>query len=136
MQSDFFRSICRMGIFMICAQSIIHFRPKASYEKYLKMLVGVMILIQLFLPLGKLLFGNGVQEFTARVEQFEKSLNMSMQQAGENASESQKKLEQMTLEEVQTRLESREEEQEEGSSSPIAVNPVEPIRIEAGAEEQ
>ena len=46
MQSEFFKAICQMGIFMICAQSIVHFRPNASYEKYLKLLVGVLLLIQ------------------------------------------------------------------------------------------
>ncbi len=36
---------------MICAQTIVHFRPKAVYEKYLKLLLGIMILIQLVTPM-------------------------------------------------------------------------------------
>lgn len=52
MQSSFVKAICQVGTFMICAQAIVHFRPKASYEKYLKMLVSAMILIQLLVSFG------------------------------------------------------------------------------------
>ena len=52
MQNLLFQAICRVGIFMICAQAIVHFRPKEAYEKYLKLLVSAMVLVQLFLPLG------------------------------------------------------------------------------------
>lgn len=34
----------QIGIFLICAQTIIHFRPKAVYEKYFRWLLGMMIL--------------------------------------------------------------------------------------------
>lgn len=52
MQSNFVSVICQMGIFVICAQAIVHFRPKASYERYLKMLVSIMLAMQLFLLVG------------------------------------------------------------------------------------
>ena len=50
MAQQFFQIVCRLGIFMVCARLLIHFRAQESYEKYLKLLVSVMILIQLFLP--------------------------------------------------------------------------------------
>ena len=43
--------IGQVGIFLICAQTLIHFRPRESYEKYLKLLLSVMLLIQLLRPL-------------------------------------------------------------------------------------
>lgn len=43
--------IKKIGIFMIAAQAVIHFAPGQKYEKYLKMIVGIMILLQLLSPL-------------------------------------------------------------------------------------
>lgn len=63
MQSDFVKVICQMGIFMICAQAIIHFRPKAAYEKYLKMLVSVMMVMQMFLFVGEVFSSDAEQLF-------------------------------------------------------------------------
>ena len=39
MRNPLFQAICRVGMFMICAQAIVHFRPNEAYEKYLKLLV-------------------------------------------------------------------------------------------------
>ena len=44
--------ICRIGVFLICARILVHFRPNASYEKYLKLLTSLMILSQFLLPFG------------------------------------------------------------------------------------
>ncbi len=46
MQNSLFQAICRVGIFMICAQAIVHFRPQEAYEKYLKLLISVMVLVR------------------------------------------------------------------------------------------
>lgn len=106
------RTICRIGIFMICAQAIIQFRPREVYEKYLKLLVGVMILIQLFLPLGSFLFGGGMEETLAGLERFRTRMEGELETAAREAEEAEKLLEQMTLEEVRRRM----EEQDGGDS--------------------
>lgn len=59
MENVFFKGICQIGIFMICAQTFVHFCPKGAYEKYLKMLVSIMVLIQMISPLGTILGHNG-----------------------------------------------------------------------------
>lgn len=59
MQLGFVKAICQVGTFMICAQAIVHFRPKASYEKYLKMLVSAMILIQLLIAISGIFTSEG-----------------------------------------------------------------------------
>ena len=69
MGNTLFQAICRMGIFMICAQAVVHFRPKESYEKYLKLLVSVIVLIQVFLPIGSFLLGDGRQNAARALEQ-------------------------------------------------------------------
>lgn len=90
MFSDLFRSICQVGVFMICAQAIVHFRPKGSYEKYLKVLVSVMILIQIFLPISRL-FSKDIQtNVTAMVREFEQKLNQSMKGVEQSVASSEK----------------------------------------------
>jgi hypothetical protein len=72
-----FNTICKIGIFIICAQTIINFRPKGSYEKYLKLLMGVMILIQLISPIATF-FGNDTSDFEARLTEFDERLQMGI----------------------------------------------------------
>lgn len=43
-------NIRRIGIFMIVAQTVIHFASGKQYEKYMKILAGVMILLQFINP--------------------------------------------------------------------------------------
>ena len=90
---------------MICAQAIVHFRPQESYEKYLKLLVSVMVLVQLFFPLGSFLAGVGGEDVRGQLENFQESLEQSMEKARQQAEETDALLEQMTLEEVRRRME-------------------------------
>lgn len=106
----FFRAICQLGIFMICAQAIVHFRPNGSYEKYLKMLVSVMILVQVFLPIARLFSGGTQQGIENTITQFESRLEESMNQAAKAAAESDQLLGNMSLEEVRKRMESEQQE--------------------------
>ncbi len=46
-----------MGIFIICAQAVIHFSPGKAYHKYLRLLLSIMVLVQLLQPLISTLFG-------------------------------------------------------------------------------
>lgn len=75
-------SIRQMGVFMICAQALIYFKPKGSYEKYLKLLVGAMILVQLLSPVAALLAGKGGQSLEERIgfytNAFEQGMNEAM----------------------------------------------------------
>ena len=78
MQSYWMETISKTGIFIICAQVLIHFRPKASYDKYLKMLVCAMILIQIFIPVSGLFTGEGEETLKERVAWFETELQRCM----------------------------------------------------------
>ena len=109
MQNSLFQAICRVGIFMICAQAIVHFRPQEAYEKYLKLLISVMVLVQLFLPVGSFLLGGGGQEAAELLRQFGADLEESMKAASENAAATDALLEQMTLEEVMRQLEMQQD---------------------------
>ncbi len=129
MHFDLTETVCRTGIFVICAQVLVHFRPNASYEKYMKMLVSVMILLQLFLPVSNLFTGEGERSLAARVAWFEQQLNDSMEQAAARYSAGEEILERMTLEEVQERVESAEAKKV-SASHVEAVPKVERIRIQ------
>lgn len=103
-----FDAICRVGIFMICAQAILHFCPKSAYEKYLKLLVGVSVLLQLFLPVCRLLPGSGFKETAKGLEEFRTQLMSGMEQTQEELRQADALLEKMTLEEVRKRMEEAE----------------------------
>lgn len=105
MLNNLFQVICRVGIFMICAQAMVHFRPEEAYEKYLKLLVSAMVLIQLFLPVGRLFFHGDSEELALKSEAFLEALEADMEAAESSAYEAEAFLEQMTLEEVRRRAE-------------------------------
>ncbi len=52
--SSFMESICKIGIFMIAAQAVIHFAPAAKYEKYMRLVVGIIVLLQFLVPINKI----------------------------------------------------------------------------------
>lgn len=47
-----------LGIFIICAQAVVHFSPSQTYTKYLKLLLSIMVLVQLLQPLLTFFVGN------------------------------------------------------------------------------
>ncbi len=49
----FVENIRQIGLFMIAAQAVIHLAPGKQYEKYVKMIAGVMILMQFVTPFFK-----------------------------------------------------------------------------------
>ena len=117
MGNALFQAICRTGIFMICAQAITHFRPQESYEKYLKLLVSAMVLIQLFLPIGGVLAGVDGKTVADRMEEFRESLAESMEEARLQAIEQEALLERMTLEEVRRRMEEQAVQESQGTQT-------------------
>lgn len=100
-----FQAVCKVGIFMICAQAILHFRPREAYEKYIKLLISVMVLIQLLLPVGSLFLGDGMGKTAERLASFREELEQEMERAAREAADAERILESMTLEEIRDRVE-------------------------------
>ena len=114
MLTNLFRSICQVGIFMICAQAIVHFRPKADYEKYLKILVSVMIFIQIFLPISSVFSKEGQTDILTKVEEFEQRLKQISINAESSALASERLAETITARQLEElRKESEEQENRE-----------------------
>ena len=107
-QGIFFQTICKMGIFMICAQTIVHFRPKESYEKYCKLLVGMMVLLLLMIPLTGFLLGEDSRLSVSVVEEYQRIFDGTLPGAAENERKAQELLERMTMEEIGRRMEAEE----------------------------
>lgn len=125
----FLSAICQIGIFMLCAQAIVHFRPKAAYEKYIKMLVSSMILLQLFLAVGGIFSTEGKIKMEERLEGFTKSLNEGMKQAADNAFLSEEALQFQILGEDPEGV--QQEETEEQREIMVQIAPISPIRVES-----
>lgn len=68
---DFMKQI---GIFIICAQSFTHFSAGKSYEKYVKLLIGIMVLMQFVTPIKALFAPENYEELQEEVERFQKEL--------------------------------------------------------------
>lgn len=115
--------ICKIGIFVICAQVLIHFRPNGSYEKYLKMLMSAMILLQMFLPISNLFTGDGEKSLAARVAWFQSQMEQSMDQVMEDHAAGERILEQMTLQEVQSRITAMEIQETDAAGLPAETKP-------------
>lgn len=120
--------IGQIGIFMICAQAILQFRPKEAYGKYLRLLFSAMILIQIVQPISGFFFGGSGRELEKSMQQFQSSVESSMAEAAKRAVEAEKQLEDRSLLELEERL-SETTGTEEGEPQKIEIVPIEKIRI-------
>lgn len=97
--------IGQMAIFMICARTLLHFRAKESYEKYLKLLVSLMLLVLLVEPLMDV-FGKGEEgECLQRIQSYSYQLQDILENEQLNNEEISEILSHMTMgvsEQVQT----------------------------------
>lgn len=66
--------ISRIGIFMLAGQAVIHFAPGQKYAKYIKLIVGLMILIQFLSPINKLMGGMDI-DWSEQLLNIEAKLN-------------------------------------------------------------
>lgn len=97
------------GIFVVCAQMILHFKPAECYEKYIRLLIGIMVLAQL-IAAGTAVFGKtGENFFDGRVDYYNGLLAQSME--GADMAEMEALLEKMTMEEVQAQINRLKEEE-------------------------
>lgn len=71
---SFLEFMKRIGIFIICAQSFLYFTAGKSYEKYVKLLIGMMILAQFVVPVRALFLSGENAELWEEVERFQSEL--------------------------------------------------------------
>ena len=114
MLDGFVRDLGRLTVFVICAQLILYFQPRECYEKYLKLLVHLIILLQFLGPVKALLTGG---ELPWKWEDFGFSVGESV--LGE---------EDLALEEERL----SDEEIDIRDTSNVQIDPIEIDEVEAG----
>lgn len=67
--------ISRIGIFMVAAQAVVHFAPGKQYEKYIKSVAGIIMLV-LFLKPFLQFFGTQPEVPGDVLERFEKLMDV------------------------------------------------------------
>ena len=71
---SFLEFMKRIGIFIVCTQSLLHFTAGKSYEKYIKLLIGIMILAQFATPLRTVFLKGEKGELWEEIERFQMEL--------------------------------------------------------------
>lgn len=107
--SEILSMICRIGIFIVCAQTVIHFRPNSSYEKYFKLLISMMILAQMIQPLSEIFAREESENLEKRIMRIQEELDRQMQDYSLELVPFEEVLERMTMEEVNLYLQEQEE---------------------------
>lgn len=79
MESRFLEVIKDMGVFLLCIRSLMHFSAGKSYEKYIRMLSGLVIMMQLTIPVTQLYSDTSADELWKEVEYFETELAQNME---------------------------------------------------------
>lgn len=88
MSDSFLEFMKGIGIFIVCAQSFLYFTAGKSYEKYIKLLIGVMVLAQFIVPVRNLFLGTQGGTLYEEVERFQSDLEESLQMANLEMQES------------------------------------------------
>lgn len=133
---EFLRQI---SIFLLLGQTILHFAPGEKYEKYIKMLLGFMLIAQFAAPL--LSFGNRdrMAEYENNREMFTKKMDEALQAVDEKWFQYNEQIEEQIereLENAQTVLwEQKEQEEESAQGETEKKIEVEAVKIEVTAHE-
>lgn len=93
-----------IGIFIVCAQSVMHFAAGKSYEKYVKLLIGIMVLAQFVVPIRAILLGHDNAEIFESIGSFQEEIEAAMDSTEITYEDTQ--LSQSLQEEIKGKLES------------------------------
>lgn len=143
MGESWFEVIKQVGIFMICARMLLHFKASENYGKYIRLLMSMMVLIQLAVPLSGLLRGRTGENLAQGLTRYETLLTEQRGEINEACIQAEQLLEELTLEEIKTRInnqkteesEQREDTSEETADAKTAPVTIEPIEISLGGTE-
>ena len=83
MRHELFEIMRRASIFVILAQAVVHFCPKESYEKYLKLFVSLMTITVLIFPLFRLLRADVPARFEEELNKYDTQIKQLLQQMPE-----------------------------------------------------
>lgn len=79
MEQKLFEIMKRASVFVILAQTMLHFCPRESYEKYLRLLVSLMTVTVLVFPLLELLQSGITGQFELELNKYEIQMEQLME---------------------------------------------------------
>lgn len=80
MKTDIFEILKRASVFMILARAVIHFRPSAAYEKYIRLLMGIMTVVILVLPMLELFQDGAAGRYRSSMAEYREQLKRASQE--------------------------------------------------------
>lgn len=111
------REIGRVAVFIICAQTLLHFRAKESYEKYIKLLISMMVLMLLLNPFFSGKFGTESDFLEQMIAKHEKELEENIFSMETNQEKVEEIVMSMSMEAVsQKEMQDLEKQQEEAET--------------------
>lgn len=96
------KDITDMAVFLVCAQTLLHFRAKDSYEKYIRLLISMMLLLLLITPVLELLGAKGNNGFWDKITSYEQKMEEVMGKGLLQEEEIEELLQQITKKNVET----------------------------------
>ncbi len=75
--------LMRISVFLVLGKTLLHFCPSKKYERYLKLLFGFMVMIQVVTPIFSFVGMNFEETYEAKMKEFEQKLEQSVSDADE-----------------------------------------------------
>lgn len=103
MEYFIYDTIKRLGIFTVIAQTMIHFCPNTQYEKYIKVLIGIMSVTIVVTPFLGIVHDFSQEDFQSSVLNWEQKIEMTEEKSQIEISQEALMISQ-TEEEMKTRI--------------------------------
>lgn len=70
----------RLSIFVLSARMLLCFSPKEEYEKYLRLIVNLLVLVQFLLPIGEFLKKGNLSDILTETRAFQAEIEKTMEE--------------------------------------------------------
>ena len=77
MGAQFLELLKKVTVFMLAGQLIVHFLPAGGYEKYVKMMISIMVLSQIVLPILSLGKFDAAGVYDSAMDKYEQEIEKS-----------------------------------------------------------
>lgn len=125
------KEIGQVASFLICAGMLLHFRAKESYEKYIRLIVSMMVLLLLIQPLWGIMNGEKSDNLMWLIKSYEAKMDtslLSLQPEEQEMEEILKSLAGQAVSQVQAESEGGYEEN--AADTQAGISSVEEVKIE------
>lgn len=107
----FAEKIGQLAVFLICARTLLYFRANDSYEKYVKLLINMILLVLLSEPLDAVFHGNMKEQLWDRMKVYEEKLQEWMEDTQMETDEMEEALQHITNRQILSGMEKEKEEE-------------------------